>query len=124
MVELMLMQNAQMHQIIMHNMMLKAMPPMLPAGGPSHCAPQTTYLGQVHTNIHIYPYTFVYGFGPLSHQTTKFLFLYVLLKSDKDDSVRILIMFFVIFTSHSAKSACQSRNLPVYFKKIGELKDS
>ncbi|XP_034715039.1 uncharacterized protein C21orf58 [Etheostoma cragini] len=46
MVELMLMQNAQMHQIIMHNMMLKAMPPMLPAGGPSHCVPQTTYLGQ------------------------------------------------------------------------------
>lgn len=45
MVELMLMQNAQMHQIIMHNMMLKAMPPMLPPGGPS--APQTTYLGQV-----------------------------------------------------------------------------
>ncbi|KAK6483242.1 hypothetical protein HHUSO_G14687 [Huso huso] len=28
MVELMLMQNAQMHQIIMHNMMLKAIPPM------------------------------------------------------------------------------------------------
>lgn len=53
MVELMLMQNAQMHQIIMHNMMLKAMPPMLPAGGPSHCAPQATYLGQVHTNTHI-----------------------------------------------------------------------
>ncbi|XP_032365133.1 uncharacterized protein C21orf58 [Etheostoma spectabile] len=46
MVELMLMQNAQMHQIIMHNMMLKAMPPMLPAGGPSLCVPQTTYLGQ------------------------------------------------------------------------------
>uniref|UniRef100_A0A3B4XNK7 Zgc:112416 n=1 Tax=Seriola lalandi dorsalis TaxID=1841481 RepID=A0A3B4XNK7_SERLL len=35
MVELMLMQNAQMHQIIMHNMMLKAMPPMVfsPLGG-------------------------------------------------------------------------------------------
>uniref|UniRef100_A0A3B4ULB6 Zgc:112416 n=1 Tax=Seriola dumerili TaxID=41447 RepID=A0A3B4ULB6_SERDU len=35
MVELMLMQNAQMHQIIMHNMMLKAMPPMAfsPLGG-------------------------------------------------------------------------------------------
>uniref|UniRef100_A0A672HVP6 DUF4587 domain-containing protein n=1 Tax=Salarias fasciatus TaxID=181472 RepID=A0A672HVP6_SALFA len=29
MVELMLMQNAQMHQIIMHNMMLNAMPPMV-----------------------------------------------------------------------------------------------
>ncbi|XP_040297436.1 uncharacterized protein C21orf58-like [Bufo bufo] len=28
MVEMMLMQNAQMHQIIMHNMMLKALPPM------------------------------------------------------------------------------------------------
>ncbi|XP_074517510.1 uncharacterized protein C21orf58 homolog [Sebastes fasciatus] len=46
MVELMLMQNAQMHQIIMHNMMLKAMPPMPLPGGPSHCAPLTTYLGQ------------------------------------------------------------------------------
>ncbi|XP_051244803.1 uncharacterized protein C21orf58 isoform X1 [Dicentrarchus labrax] len=48
MVELMLMQNAQMHQIIMHNMMLKAMPPMAlsPPGGPSHCAHPTTYLGQ------------------------------------------------------------------------------
>ncbi|XP_042356690.1 uncharacterized protein C21orf58 [Plectropomus leopardus] len=44
MVELMLMQNAQMHQIIMHNMMLKAMPSMLPPGGPS--VPQTTYLEQ------------------------------------------------------------------------------
>uniref|UniRef100_UPI003AAD09C5 uncharacterized protein C21orf58 homolog n=1 Tax=Centroberyx gerrardi TaxID=166262 RepID=UPI003AAD09C5 len=37
MVELMLMQNAQMHQIIMHNMMLKAIPPMAlsPPGGPN-----------------------------------------------------------------------------------------
>ncbi|XP_061089614.1 uncharacterized protein C21orf58 isoform X2 [Conger conger] len=37
MVELMLMQNAQMHQIIMHNMMLKAIPPMAlsPPGGAS-----------------------------------------------------------------------------------------
>ncbi|XP_040917215.1 uncharacterized protein C21orf58 [Toxotes jaculatrix] len=45
MVELMLMQNAQMHQIIMHNMMLKAMPPMAlsPPRGPSHCA---THVGQ------------------------------------------------------------------------------
>lgn len=36
MVELMLMQNAQMHQIIMHNMMLKALPPMASGtnGGP------------------------------------------------------------------------------------------
>ncbi|XP_070834678.1 uncharacterized protein C21orf58 homolog [Chaetodon trifascialis] len=51
MVELMLMQNAQMHQIIMHNMMLKAMPPMtlsLPEG-PSHWAPPTTHLGQQHS---------------------------------------------------------------------------
>ncbi|XP_041809961.1 uncharacterized protein C21orf58 [Chelmon rostratus] len=48
MVELMLMQNAQMHQILMHNMMLKAMPPMslsLP-GGPSQWGSTTTYLGQ------------------------------------------------------------------------------
>lgn len=54
MVELMLMQNAQMHQIIMHNMMLKAMPPIAlsPPGGPSHCAPCAKYLGQVHTNMH------------------------------------------------------------------------
>ncbi|XP_004697333.2 uncharacterized protein C21orf58 homolog [Echinops telfairi] len=35
MVEMMLMQNAQMHQIIMQNMMLKALPPMVPtAPGP------------------------------------------------------------------------------------------
>ncbi|XP_070698527.1 uncharacterized protein C21orf58 homolog [Pempheris klunzingeri] len=42
MVELMLMQNAQMHQIMMHNMMLKAMPPVAlsPPGPPS------MYLGQ------------------------------------------------------------------------------
>nr|XP_020469711.1 proline-rich protein 29-like isoform X1 [Monopterus albus] len=48
MVELMLMQNAQMHQIIMHNMMLKAMPPMalLPPGGSSHYATHNVYLGQ------------------------------------------------------------------------------
>ncbi|XP_053569512.1 uncharacterized protein C21orf58 homolog [Bombina bombina] len=43
MVEMMLMQNAQMHQIIMQNMMLKALPPMAlsqPAsGGPSAYAP-------------------------------------------------------------------------------------
>lgn len=51
MVELMLMQNAQMHQIIMHNMMLKAIPPMAlsPPGGLSHCSPSTTYHGQVPT---------------------------------------------------------------------------
>ncbi|XP_072538985.1 uncharacterized protein C21orf58 homolog [Salminus brasiliensis] len=40
MVELMLMQNAQMHQIIMHNMMLKALPPMaFPQGGPGSLHP-------------------------------------------------------------------------------------
>ncbi|XP_062253841.1 uncharacterized protein C21orf58 [Platichthys flesus] len=40
MVELMLMQNAQMHQIIIHNMMLKAMPHMAlsPTRGPDICA--------------------------------------------------------------------------------------
>nr|XP_046269212.1 uncharacterized protein C21orf58 [Scatophagus argus] len=45
MVELMLMQNAQMHQIIMHNMMLKAMPPMSLSqpGSSSHCAHPNTY---------------------------------------------------------------------------------
>ncbi|XP_051562967.1 uncharacterized protein C21orf58 isoform X1 [Myxocyprinus asiaticus] len=44
MVELMLMQNAQMHQIIMHNMMLKALPPtaISPGGG----AAQATHSGQ------------------------------------------------------------------------------
>ncbi|XP_035806228.1 uncharacterized protein C21orf58 isoform X2 [Amphiprion ocellaris] len=45
MVELMLMQNAQMHQIIMHNMMLKAMPSIVlsPPGGSHHCVPHSTY---------------------------------------------------------------------------------
>ncbi|KAG1942366.1 uncharacterized protein C21orf58 [Pimephales promelas] len=40
MVELMLMQNAQMHQIIMHNMMLKALPPsaVSPGGNTHHTA--------------------------------------------------------------------------------------
>uniref|UniRef100_A0A3Q1ECM5 Zgc:112416 n=1 Tax=Acanthochromis polyacanthus TaxID=80966 RepID=A0A3Q1ECM5_9TELE len=40
-VELMLMQNAQMHQIIMHNMMLKAVPPIAlsPPGQSHHCVP-------------------------------------------------------------------------------------
>lgn len=49
MVELMLMQNAQMHQIIMHNMMLKTMPPtsLMPPAGPSYGATNTAYLGQV-----------------------------------------------------------------------------
>ncbi|KAG7511355.1 hypothetical protein JOB18_047696 [Solea senegalensis] len=50
MVELMLMQNAQMHQIIMHNMMLKAIPPMalFQTRGPSLHAPhvqQDSYQG-------------------------------------------------------------------------------
>ncbi|XP_058471520.1 uncharacterized protein C21orf58 [Solea solea] len=50
MVELMLMQNAQMHQIMMHNMMLKAIPPMalFPTRGPSLHAPhvqQDSYQG-------------------------------------------------------------------------------
>ncbi|KPP70460.1 hypothetical protein Z043_110716 [Scleropages formosus] len=41
MVELMLMQNAQMHQIIMHNMMLKAIPPLAfsSVGGASQATP-------------------------------------------------------------------------------------
>ncbi|XP_043098458.1 uncharacterized protein C21orf58 isoform X2 [Puntigrus tetrazona] len=41
MVELMLMQNAQMHQIIMHNMMLKALPPvaMYPGGNNGQITP-------------------------------------------------------------------------------------
>ncbi|XP_030637686.1 uncharacterized protein C21orf58 homolog [Chanos chanos] len=48
MVELMLMQNAQMHQIIMHNMMLKAIPPMAlsPAGGFGQGFPATSHSGQ------------------------------------------------------------------------------
>ncbi|XP_073502865.1 uncharacterized protein C21orf58 homolog isoform X2 [Phyllobates terribilis] len=44
MVEMMLMQNAQMHQIIMQNMMLKALPPMAlsqPAGNAPPALPQT-----------------------------------------------------------------------------------
>ncbi|KAM4603157.1 uncharacterized protein C21orf58 homolog, partial [Discoglossus pictus] len=50
MVEMMLMQNAQMHQIIMQNMMLKALPPMAmsqPGGGapPAHTpTPQDSHL--------------------------------------------------------------------------------
>ncbi|XP_078539945.1 uncharacterized protein C21orf58 homolog [Lissotriton helveticus] len=42
MVEMMLMQNAQMHQIIMQNMMLKALPPMAfsPAAAPGSPSPQ------------------------------------------------------------------------------------
>ncbi len=49
MVELMLMQNAQMHQIIMHNMMLKALPPMAmnPGGSNSQITPLASHSGQV-----------------------------------------------------------------------------
>ncbi|KAL2088146.1 hypothetical protein ACEWY4_016974 [Coilia grayii] len=45
MVELMLMQNAQMHQIIMHNMMLKAIPPMAlsPPTGPGQVPPSAPH---------------------------------------------------------------------------------
>ncbi|XP_026111533.1 uncharacterized protein C21orf58 homolog isoform X2 [Carassius auratus] len=48
MVELMLMQNAQMHQIIMHNMMLKALPPMAmyPGGSNSQITPLVSHSGQ------------------------------------------------------------------------------
>ncbi|XP_056314961.1 uncharacterized protein C21orf58 [Danio aesculapii] len=48
MVELMLMQNAQMHQIIMHNMMLKALPPMamFPEGNPSQVTSLASHPGQ------------------------------------------------------------------------------
>lgn len=49
MVELMLMQNAQMHQIIMHNMMLKALPPMsmYPGGSNSQITPLASHSAQV-----------------------------------------------------------------------------
>ena len=45
MVEMMLMQNAQMHQIIMQSMMLKAIPPMAMSSpmGAGHAAPSTPY---------------------------------------------------------------------------------
>uniref|UniRef100_A0A8D2DDP9 DUF4587 domain-containing protein n=1 Tax=Sciurus vulgaris TaxID=55149 RepID=A0A8D2DDP9_SCIVU len=46
MVEMMLMQNAQMHQIIMHNMLLKALPPAAVPGG-SHTPQQVGSVGQV-----------------------------------------------------------------------------
>ncbi|KAG5262069.1 hypothetical protein AALO_G00291830 [Alosa alosa] len=52
MVEMMLMQNAQMHQIIMQNMMLKALPPMAlnsPMGA-GHSAPSTP-----HSVVEMYP---------------------------------------------------------------------
>ncbi|XP_066544248.1 uncharacterized protein C21orf58 homolog isoform X2 [Amia ocellicauda] len=57
MVELMLMQNAQMHQIIMHNMMLKAIPPMAfsPAGGAGSpaTAPAPQYQSQPRQDSHL-----------------------------------------------------------------------
>ncbi|KAM4862509.1 uncharacterized protein C21orf58 homolog [Urocitellus parryii] len=46
MVEMMLMQNAQMHQIIMQNMLLKALPPAVGPGGP-HTPQQVGLVGQV-----------------------------------------------------------------------------
>lgn len=58
---------------------------------------------------------------PRSHQTTKFLFLSALLKSDEDDSLRILIrlfcsFFLVIFTSNSVKSRYEIEQTSVFFK--------
>ncbi|XP_062383567.1 uncharacterized protein C21orf58 [Sardina pilchardus] len=52
MVEMMLMQNAQMHQIVMQNMMLKALPPMTlnSTMGASHGAPSTP-----HSVVDMYP---------------------------------------------------------------------
>uniref|UniRef100_A0A8C9Y138 DUF4587 domain-containing protein n=1 Tax=Sander lucioperca TaxID=283035 RepID=A0A8C9Y138_SANLU len=67
MVELMLMQNAQMHQIIMHNMMLKAMPPMLPAGGPSHYVKPRG--SAVHHHHHYGPTLAAPQLPPISHPT-------------------------------------------------------
>lgn len=59
MVEMMLMQNAQMHQIIMQNMMLKALPPMAfaqPAGASSallqHAQQVTTLEAEGHPCLH------------------------------------------------------------------------
>lgn len=46
MVEMMLMQNAQMHQIIMQNMLLRALPPAVVPGGP-HTPQQVGSVGQV-----------------------------------------------------------------------------
>ncbi|XP_062458833.1 uncharacterized protein C21orf58 homolog isoform X2 [Pezoporus occidentalis] len=57
MVEMMLMQNAQMHQIIMQNMMLKALPPMpftQPAGASPpllHCAQQVAHILTEHVPL-------------------------------------------------------------------------
>lgn len=49
MVEMMLMQNAQMHQIIMQNMMLKALPPMAFAQSPAASSPLLQHGQQVTT---------------------------------------------------------------------------
>ncbi|XP_018960509.1 uncharacterized protein C21orf58-like, partial [Cyprinus carpio] len=54
MVELMLMQNAQMHQIIMQNMMLKALPPtaVFPGGSNSQITPLASHSGQdLHSTV-------------------------------------------------------------------------
>ncbi|XP_034431291.1 uncharacterized protein C21orf58 isoform X2 [Hippoglossus hippoglossus] len=75
MVELMLMQNAQMHQIIMHNILLKAMPPMAlsPTRGPDICA---THVGQpdvrtrggaVHHHHHYGPHPAATQLPPISY---------------------------------------------------------
>ncbi|XP_060774689.1 uncharacterized protein C21orf58 [Neoarius graeffei] len=60
MVELMLMQNAQMHQIIMHNMMLKALPPSIAGMSGSPPAGQENYYmkgkgGAAHHHHHYRP---------------------------------------------------------------------
>ncbi|KAG7326979.1 hypothetical protein KOW79_010380 [Hemibagrus wyckioides] len=58
MVELMLMQNAQMHQIIMHNMMLKALPPMAAGtnrGPPAGQENSIKAKGAVHHHHHYGP---------------------------------------------------------------------
>uniref|UniRef100_A0A8C2WT85 DUF4587 domain-containing protein n=1 Tax=Cyclopterus lumpus TaxID=8103 RepID=A0A8C2WT85_CYCLU len=68
-VELMLMQNAQMHQIIMHTTMLKATPPMLPPmlpPVPCYCAPQMTYLGG--SAVHHHHHHHHYGTTPAAPQ--------------------------------------------------------
>ncbi|KAG9277606.1 uncharacterized protein C21orf58 [Astyanax mexicanus] len=60
MVELMLMQNAQMHQIIMHNMMLKALPPMaVPPGVPGslHTAQENTVKARAGGHHHHHHYS-------------------------------------------------------------------
>ncbi|XP_078084974.1 uncharacterized protein C21orf58 homolog isoform X2 [Mustelus asterias] len=51
MVELMLMQNAQMHQIIMHNMMLKAIPPMAFSQPGSSVSPVVSHAQDVQTAV-------------------------------------------------------------------------